>query len=183
MRTLGLTTLLTLAICGCAADGTKPAVQGADEGAGGPRIGIYDSRSVAIAYAGSNVFGELNKKLHADYEAAKKSGDSVLKAELERQGKEGQKKLHMQGFSTAPVDDILKHIEARLPDIQKAANVEVLVSKWDDATLAKYPNAVRVDVTMALVDAFEPNANQRASAVDIQKHKPISLKEAALIDD
>ncbi len=59
----------------------------------------------------------------------------------------------------------------------------MLVSKWDKETLAKHPSAELIDVTMHLVDAFNPNERQRKSAVEIQKHQPISLEEADKIDD
>jgi len=89
----------------------------------------------------------------------------------------------LQGFSTAPVDNILEHIKDRLPAVKQKAGVSVLVSKWDKKTLAKYPSAELVDVTPELIDAFDPNERQRKSAIAIQKHKPISLKQAENIKD
>jgi hypothetical protein len=59
----------------------------------------------------------------------------------------------------------------------------MLVSKWDQETLAKYPSAELVDVTMMLVDAFQPNERQRQSAIEIQKHEPIPLEDAEKIKD
>ena len=59
----------------------------------------------------------------------------------------------------------------------------VLVSKWDKDTLAKHPFAERVDVTMQMIDAISPNERQRKSAIEIQKHKPISLNQAENIRD
>lgn len=38
-----------------------------------------------------------------------------------------------------------------------------------------------MDVTLKLVDAFLPNERQRKSAIEIQKHKPISLEQAEKI--
>jgi hypothetical protein len=89
----------------------------------------------------------------------------------------------MQAFSTAPVDDILAHITSALPEIQRTARVTAIVSKWDEAALRKHPGAERVDVTMLLVDAFQPNERQRKSAIQIQKQKPISLERATHIKD
>jgi hypothetical protein len=42
------------------------------------KIGVYDSRGIAIAYARSPEFGESMARLRADYEQAKAKGDSVL---------------------------------------------------------------------------------------------------------
>ena len=89
----------------------------------------------------------------------------------------------MQGFSTASVDDILKHIKDSLPTIEQKACVDVIVSKWDEKTLAKHKSAKRVDVTIMLVDAFHPNEKQRKSALEIQKATPISLEQAEKIKD
>lgn len=147
------------------------------------RIGVYDSRAVAVAFAGSEAFNVWMSGLKAEHREAKAAGDQKRVAELEAEGAQRQKLMHKQGFSTAPVDNILEHIRDRLPDARKKAGVGLLVSKWDKQTLAKYPHAERVDVTMALVDAFNPSERQRRSAIEIQKHRPISLEEAGRIDD
>jgi hypothetical protein len=57
------------------------------------------------------------------------------------------------------------------------------VSKWDKANLAKHPSAELVDVTSALIDAFNPSDRGRKYAIDIQKHDPIPLEQAEKIKD
>ena len=89
----------------------------------------------------------------------------------------------MQGFSTAPVDSILEQIKDLLPGIKEKAGVDLLVSKWDEETLALHPSAKRVDVTVQLIDAFSPSERQRKHAIEIQKHKPIPLDQAENIKD
>jgi hypothetical protein len=59
----------------------------------------------------------------------------------------------------------------------------MLVSKWDEETLAQYPSAELVDVTMRLVDAFQPTERQRQHAIGIQTQEPIPLDEAEKIQD
>jgi hypothetical protein len=147
------------------------------------RVGTYDSRSVAVAFAGSAPFNQWMSGLTAEHERAKAAGDQTRVAELEAEGQARQRSLHQQGFSTAPVDDILARIKDKLPAIRAKAGVEALVSEWDAAGLAKHRDAERVDVTMALIDAFNPSERQRKSAIEIRKHKPIPLKQAADIDD
>ncbi len=151
------------------------------------RIGVYDSRAIVVAFFGSEVFKAFDGKELADkkaeYDKAKAEGNQTRVAELEAWGKALQIRLHKQGFSTAPVDDILKHIKDKMPEIAKSAGVGPIVSKWDKETLAKYESAERVDITMALVDAFRPTEGQRKAAIDIQKKTPISLKEAENIND
>jgi hypothetical protein len=144
-------------------------------------IGVYDSRAIAVAFVGSKVYKstvgkEMNKKMAA-YNKAKAEGNKEKVKEFEKWGKARQALLHKQGFSTAPVDNILKHIANKLPEIKRQVKIDILVSKWDTQALAKHKSAEQVDVTMLLIDAFKPNEKQKKSAIEIQKHKPVSLEE------
>jgi hypothetical protein len=145
------------------------------------RIGTYDSRAIAVGFVGSEVYkATAGKKLvdmMAEYKKAEAEGDSKRVEELKAWGEARQALLHKQGFSTAPVDDILAHVSDQLPEIKKQANVDLLVSKWDKKTLAKHESAQHVDVTMRLVEAFNPNEKQKRRAIDIQKHDPVPLKK------
>lgn len=136
------------------------------------RIGVYDSRAVAIAYAGSSFQQQKMTALKAAHQRAKDAGDSAEMSRLSAEAKAQQAALHKQGFGTAPVDDLLAHIAAKLPKIQTDAGVERLISKWNSAELAKHTQAERIDVTMQLVDAFEPNDKQRKYAIEIQTREP-----------
>ena len=147
------------------------------------RIGVYDSRAVAVAFAGSPAHEKQLRALIEEHRKAKETGDLKKASRLEAEGKALQVKAHKQAFSTAPVDDILAHITNALPGIQRAAGVTALISKWDKAELKKHAGAERVDVTMQLVDAFQPKERQRKSAIEIQKRRPISLKQAERIKD
>lgn len=152
-----------------------------------PRLGVYDSRAIAIAFIGSEVYkatdGEALATLIEEYDKAKADGDKKRMEELEALGKARQVLLHKQSFGTAPVDGMLAHINDHIPGIAKVAGVEAILSKWDKYALAKHKNAEFSDVTMALVDAFQPNERQRKRAIDIQAHPPISLEKAGKIAD
>jgi hypothetical protein len=147
------------------------------------RIGVYDSRAVAIAWAGSSSFKEWDASFRAEYAKAKTDGDPAKIGELEKEAVARQQQMHMQGFSTAPVDNILDSIKGSLVGIQEEAGVTALVSKWDTAGLAKYAGAEQVDVTMKLVDALQPTEQQRRFACEALKSEPIPLDEAAKIKD
>ena len=151
--------------------------------AGTARIGVYDSRAIAVAFVGSEAHDQWLRKLMADVATAKTAGDQKRVKELESEGSRAQQQLHQQGFSTAPVDNLLKHVEDRLPAIRKEAGVSTLISKWDKDGLAKYPGAEQVDVTLSLVKAFHPNERQLKSAAEVQKHQPIPLDKARKIKD
>jgi hypothetical protein len=147
------------------------------------RIGIYDSRAVAVAFAGSPAFEQELRSLKADYQKANAAGDLETVAKLKAEGKALQIKLERQGFSTVPVDDILAHITNALPEIERSAGVTSIISKWNETELKKHPNAEEVDVTLKLIDALQPNERARKSAIEIQKQKPISLEQADKIKD
>jgi hypothetical protein len=141
------------------------------------RIGVYDSRAVAVAYVGSTRQVQKMKDLTAECKKAREAGDTNKVSRLEAEGKAWQSNLNQQGFGTAPVDDLLVDVASDLPGIQEAAGVTTLISKWNKANLDKHPHAVRVDVTMRLVDAFQPNPTQRQRALEIQKTRPAKIKE------
>jgi len=151
------------------------------------RVGVYDSRAIAVAFVNSAAYkasdGKKLAEMNAEHDKAKAEGNQKRVAELEAWGKAQQALLHKQGFSTAPVDDILKHIKDQMPEIAKAAVVGPIVSKWDKQALAKYKSAELVDVTMALVNAFHPTEKQKQWAIEIQKQDPIPLEQAEKIGD
>lgn len=145
------------------------------------KIGTYDSRSIAIAFMGSkvynNTFGKVMAAKMAERKQAVKDGDKQKVAQLDTWGKAQQLRLHQQGFSTAPVTDILAHIEKDLPALKKKAGVDLLVSKWDSKTLNKYKTAEKIDVTHPLIEAFQPVEKQKKHALEIQKKDPVPLKK------
>jgi hypothetical protein len=157
---------------------SAPAEEGAAKPAG-VRVGIYDSRAIAVAFVGSEVWktstGRQLAAIKTEYDEAKAQGNQQRVKELEAEGKARQALLHNQGFGTTPVDDILKHIGDKMPEITKAAGVGPIASKWDKAALAKYESAEKVDITMALVNAFHPTDRQLKFAIDIQKRPPVGV--------
>lgn len=169
--------LLAMGALGC---GSKPDAMLEGEKV---RIGVYDSRAVAVGWVNTQPFKAWWGTLQSEYDQAKAAGDQKRIQELEAEAEARQQLMHMQAFSTAPVDEILAYIEDSLPEIQQEAGVTVLVSKWDQETLAQYPSAELVDVTMMLVDAFQPNEQQRQHAIGIQAQEPIELDEAEKIKD
>ncbi len=145
-----------------------------------PRIGVYDSRAVAVAFAGSAAHKRSMQPLYEEHRKATAAGDKKRVKQLEAKGQARQKKAHEQAFSTAPVDDILDHIKDQFPAIKQAAGLPPsapLVSKWDTKTLKSHASADQVDITSALIDAFHPNEKQRRSALEIQQLKPVPVRQ------
>jgi Skp family chaperone for outer membrane proteins len=145
------------------------------------RVGTFDSRAIVIAYAHSAEFNQSLKKLMAEHDKAKADGDDKKAKELEEKGKSGQQMFHMQGFSIAPVNDILEHIKDKIPGIAKEAGVDVIVSKWE--VVYQSPDAEFVDITDLMVKPFNPNEKTMSTLKELGKHPPIPLQEAMDIND
>jgi len=153
-------------------------------------VGTYDSRSVAAAYFLTPFYEEDKsrqiKAAQEELEKAKGTGDQKQIADAEAKLNDVPPKmgihLHRQFFSTAPVDDILVHIQDQMPGIAKAAGVGFIISKWDKKAMAEYKGAELVDVTMAMVNAFHPEEEQLKLAVEIREKEPIPLEEAEKMD-
>ena len=170
MMGLGLVAA-TLAVC------VGPATA---EKAAKPRmkIGVYDSRGVAIAYARSPEFGESVARLRADYEQAKAKGDSAQMKKLGQEGPWMQVRLHQRGFSTAGVGDLLAKVADALPGVAREAGVVLIVSKWEmpyrDASVEV------VDVTLPIAKLFKADEQTLKILEELKDQKPVPFDEVPL---
>ncbi|MCG3136803.1 MAG: hypothetical protein HJJLKODD_00639 [Phycisphaerae bacterium] len=140
-------------------------------------IGFYDSRAVAVAFAGTNRHEGQLQPLIETYQQAKSAGDQQKMAAAEQQLELAQQRFHRQGFGIAPVEDILALYSVELPEVLKKYQVERIISKWDEATLQQFPQARLIDVTPGLIDMIGPNERQRKFAIEIQQKPPVSNEE------
>ncbi len=140
------------------------------------QIGTYDSRAVAIAYAGSPPFKKTLQHLRGAQKAARDAGDRPTVDRLEQEGRALQGKLHRQGFGTEPVDDLLAEFEGPIVALKSRLNVRAIVSIWNEADLQRHAGAAKVDVTAALVDLLTDDERQRRAAMEITKVAPNSRK-------
>jgi uncharacterized protein involved in type VI secretion and phage assembly len=140
------------------------------------RIGVYDSRAVAAAYANSTEFQQTLKAVRADYEQAKAAGDDKRVNQLESRMKLQQRQLHEQVFSTASVAGILAKIRGALPAVAKKARVQAIVSKWELSH--QEPDVELVDVTEDLAVLFHTSDNEQKWR-GILKHPPVPIEEIA----
>ena len=147
----------------------------------GLRVGTFDSRAVAVAYAGSDVHNRLIKQMMEQHAKAKAAGDKQKTAELEAQGKAQQDQLHQQGFGTASVAGILETIKDQLPAIAKQAGVDVIVSRWD--VVYQAPGVETTDVTAELIKPFNPSERTLKTVEELKKLPPVSLEELKRLKD
>ena len=139
------------------------------------RVGIYDSRAVAVAYAHSDYFRKKLDEKKQELEKAKSDGDTEKVKALEAWGSEGQHKMHLQGFGSAPVRDLLEPVKDSLPEIARSCGVDIIVSQW----LIDYqaPNAELVDITNEMIKPFKPNERVLNIVESMKDKSPISEAE------
>jgi len=139
------------------------------------RVGVYDSRGIAIAYAHSHFNDERYQEMKAQLDAARAAGDEQKVKELKEAGNKDQAKKHLQGFGTAPVHEYLEVVKDKIPDVAKSVGVDVIVSKWETDFLAV--DAEVVDVTMELARLFEPREKAYQWIEQMKDKEPIAVEE------
>lgn len=148
-----------------------------------PRIGVYESRAISLAYARSgagmaarkNVMDDLQEQL-AD---AKTANDAKKVAEIKARGATMQTLANIQVFSNAPADEALAVIHDKLPAVAKDAGVSVITSRLD----FQGDDVDVVDVTDKLVAEFKPDPRTLTTINELRKRKPITLLEALSIKE
>jgi Skp family chaperone for outer membrane proteins len=139
------------------------------------RIGVYDSRAVAVAYGNSAEFRKSLDAVTADHKKAKDAKDDKRVKEIETQMKAKQRRAHEQGFSTGSVADIMAKIKDSLPGVAKKAGVDVIVSKWE--VNYQSPGIKVVDVTDDLVSLFHVSAKGLEWAKGIKAQPPVPIEQ------
>jgi hypothetical protein len=139
------------------------------------RIGVYDPRAVAIAYAGSEAFKQQLREKQKEMEKAKADNDQAKIKELKEWGQNGQVRLHLQGFAGAPVDDILAGVKDQLPKVAQAANVQVITLRPNYID----PSVEIVDVTDDLIKLWSPDAKALKTIEGLRKVAPLPIEQIA----
>jgi hypothetical protein len=142
------------------------------------RVGVFDSRMVALAYYNSGEHRRFTQDLMAQLKAAKAANDTAKIAELEFRGPALQNLMHYQVFSNASIPNVMEKLAPELPKIAADAHVSLIVSKWD--VVFHDPNVEYVDVTDALVARFNPNERVRKWVAEGKTKDPIPLLEAVM---
>ena len=159
----GLLVYCTLMICPAGSAGaSEPA---------NIRIGVYDNRAIACAYAPSK-FNPVAEKMQA-YKKAEADGDKKKCAELKAWGEKHQRQLHRQGFSKVPVDDLLAYVKDDLAALAKKKNLALITMEFN----YKAPNVEIVDVTDDIVRFYNPSERTLKIVEQVKDHKPVDLDE------
>jgi hypothetical protein len=142
------------------------------------RVGVFDSRMVALAYYNSDEHRRFTQDLMAQLKAAKAANDTAKIAELEFRGPALQSLMHYQVFSNASIPNVMEKLSPDLPKIAADARVSLIVSKWEIAY--QDANLEYVDVTDALVARFNPNERVRKWIAEGRTKNPVPLLEAVM---
>ena len=139
------------------------------------RIGVYDSRAIAIAYGGSADFQRVLQSAHKEYDAAKQAkNDGQMQAVKDRM-KLQQRRLHEEGFSTGSVAPIMATLKDVLPEVARQADVQLIVSKWE--LNEQSPDVTVVDVTDQLVALFHPSEKVLKWVKSIEAQPPLPIEK------
>lgn len=143
------------------------------------RIGIFDSRAVAIACANSPTFNKIPAMLSERMRAAKEKGDKKEIAAIEREGMLHQVMMHEQGFGKGSVIGMLALVKDSIAALAVRENVALVVSKWEVVYSAR--DIELVDLTEKITEFFQPTERVKGWLKDVSKQEPI--ENAFLIQD
>lgn len=171
-RTMNLVAAALL-VLGCALAWGQQAETG-ERGLGRPRIGVYDARAVAVAYAASDLHRRVLEAKFQELKVAEEKGDAERVAKLKAWGKLEQERGHLQAFAAADVGSILEKVEEGMNQVAEKAQVDAVVRK---GTYVSKRSEV-VDVTDEVVKLFgEPSERTKKILEDLKKRKPLSRQE------
>jgi hypothetical protein len=143
------------------------------DGTGKTRLGVFNTRVVALAYGRSEEHNAEVKAKMAEHRRAKEAGDKERMAELERRGRESQERMHRQVFGDAPIPDILEKMADKLPEVARSAGVDAIVTGVHHAG----PGVRVVDVTEQMAAVWNPDEKTRELMRELPKHPPVSAEQ------
>jgi hypothetical protein len=139
------------------------------------RVGTFDSRAVAFAYARSDMFEKWLDDLTTAAAEAEAAGDTARVRELGDQAQAEHALRSRQVFSTFPAYDVLERIESEIPKIAAEAGVDVVVSKWE--IVYQRPGVEFVDVTDLMVKLFNLDDDALTNLQQLLQQEPLPLSE------
>ena len=132
------------------------------------KVGVYESRAVALAWGRSQQHDQMSKQLMSDFKAAEAAGNKQQMKRWKKEGSARQERLEKQVFGDQRIPDIIARIESELPTVRQQTGVTTIVDRRDAPK-----GAATVDVTTNLVALFQPTDKTLKMIDEIQKHKPL----------
>lgn len=141
------------------------------------RIGVYDSRCIAIWYFNSGEFSGKMKDLMASLKLAKEKNDTIQVKSIEEKGQLMQRIAHDKGFGRGSVAEILENRKSELAELAKNEKLSAIVSKWEVNFSSS--EIELVDVTLKLLELLKAPDQIKKYYQDMKSQEPI--KDAFLM--
>lgn len=145
------------------------------------RIGVYDSRVIAIWYyqGGDGEFSKIMQDFTSSIKKAQESKDSVLIKKLSEKAQLSQRIMHDKGFGRGSIAEIIQTKTEELKSLAKSENLLAIVSKWE---LNYSGSEIEVvDITAKLLDLLKANDNIKKMLNEMKSVEPV--KDAFFIND
>jgi len=142
------------------------------------RIGTFDSRCIAIAYAKSDEFKKEIDSMKIEHKKAKEEGNTQLAEKFEQLGQTRQFIMHQQGFSNGSVINILAKLKDKFPAIAEENNLDMILSKWE--IMFADESLELVDITDQLVYYFNPNEETKKVIEQVKIIDPVPIEEISI---
>jgi hypothetical protein len=143
------------------------------------RVGVFDSRAVAIWYFRSDENKKVMQDLFAERTEAVKKGDSALVKKINEKGPLLQRIAHDKGFGRGSVAEILEKHSDVIKELGKKEKLSLILSKWEVNYSAG--DVELVDITLKLLDILKAPEDVKKMMSEIDKHKPV--ENAFFIED
>jgi len=142
------------------------------------RVGVYDSRAVALVYFQQHAQERMHGLMQKRAEAVKNEDEKEV-ARLEKQGQLIQAMMHDRVFGKGSANEIMDEMQDAVRKIAVEEQLPLVVSKWE--LVYQSGNLELVDITDKLVGTMNPNEKMQEGVQEMRNTEPV--KEAFLIDD
>jgi len=144
-----------------------------------PRVGVFDSRAVALARFHCPDIENPAKELHREMKIAQENGDEETIAKLKRLGPLHQAHLHDLVFGSGSVNAYFEELQNSFTAIAEEENLDLIVSKWETAYLGE--DVIQVDITEKLLEFYHPDEKVQHMLEGMKGVAPI--KDALFLED
>ena len=143
------------------------------------RIGVFDSRIIAVNYYQSGEFTKEIESMMKDFQEAKKTGDSTKVKKLEEMGQLKQRIAHDKGFGRGSVAEILEKYSGKIKELAQKEKLNTIISKWE--LIYSESNCEVIDITLKLLEALNAPEKIKTMYNEFKDVKP--TENAFFIED
>ena len=142
------------------------------------RIGIFDSRCIALAYGRSAEFTLLRDSIEPLYSKAKADSNKEKIDEIDQYKPTMQVLLHQQVFSNGSIINIVEKIKEKISAIAKENKLNMILSKWE---ITFTDGSVElVDITDQLTSLYNPDAATKKIIENIKAMEPVPIEKISM---